>query len=50
MVQVISPEEFEQTEGAKGAVYLRSMHTDTISPFELIPVEYHEYLDVFQKK
>ena len=26
------------------------MQTDSLSPFEMVPIEYHEYLNVFAKK
>ena len=49
-VSKISPEEFNDLEGAKGAIYLRSVDTTPPTPEEIVPAEYQEYLDVFAKK
>ena len=49
-ISKVSPEEFNNLEGAKGAIYLRSFDTTPPSPEEVVPTEYQEYLDVFAKK
>ena len=49
-VSRISPEEFNDLEGAKGAIYLRSVDTTPPTPQEIVPGEYQDYLDVFARK